>query len=286
MNPSTVSDSEDVRALLAEQAPEFAGLSLRPLPGGMDNAVVRVGEHLLARLPRTAVAAMLLRHEQRWLPQLAPRLPLPVPAPVLVGRAGAGFPYAWSLVPWLEGETADMAPYDPDTVTDALIGFLRALHVPAPQEAPGNPFRGVPLAARLERHEAALVGHPRAGELLDALRVLAEVPEADEPPLWVHGDLHPRNVVVRDGRLVGIIDFGDLHAGDRAVDLASVWMLLSSRLRGVVREALEVDAATWERGRGWGLVLGAALHEIGLRGGDAAFRQVGERTLDATCRPR
>lgn len=273
-----------VRALLAEQAPHLAGRALRPQPGGQDNAVVRVGRDLAVRLPRTEEAAGLLRTEQRWLPLLAPRLPVPVPVPVLLGEASATFPHPWSVVPWLAGTTADVAPSEPQRLSSGLVAVLRALHVPAPPEAPRSAFRGVPLAARLLRNAEALVGHPRAATLQAELVALARLPGPPGPALWVHGDLHPRNVLVRDGGLAGLLDFGDLHAGDRAVDLGGLWLLLPVAQREHVRRALALDDATWARARGWALVLGALLWHIGGREDDAGFVELGRRGLDEAAR--
>lgn len=271
-------------ALLAEQAPELAGHPLQEVPGGRDNAVVRVGDALAVRLPRTAAAAMLLRNEQRWLPRLGPALPLPVPVPVVAGRPGAGFPHAWSVVPWRRGRTADRQPYDEDRLADDLTAFLAALHVPAPADAPANPVRGVPLAGRRDRFARSVARHPQAPALQRELGRLASVPGPAGPAVWVHGDLHARNVVVDERRVVAVIDFGDLHAGDRAIDLAWTWMLLGAPARERVRDGLRLDSGTWARARGWALVLGGLMWEIGTDEGDAEFLRTGTRALDRAAR--
>lgn len=273
-------DARLVAALLVEQAPELAGLPLREVPGGRDNAVVRVGEDLAVRLPRTAAAAALLLSEQRWLPRVGPALPLPVPVPVVAGRPGAGFPHPWSVVPWRRGGTADERAYDETALADDLSAFLSALHVPAPEDAPQNTVRGVPLAARLDRFARSVGRHADAAALQAELARVAGVPGPSGPPVWVHGDLHARNVVVDDRRVSAVIDFGDLHAGDRAIDLAWTWMLLGASARERVRERLQLDTGTWTRARGWALVLGGLLWEIGHDEGDALFLQTGTRTLE------
>ena len=129
----------------------------------------------------------------------------------------------------------------------------------------------------------AELDHPRTAALADELHTLAQVPGPAGPKVWVHGDLHPRNLVVRDGRMSGLIDWGDLHAGDRAVDLAGVWMLLPERLHELVRDDLGVDDGTWARARGWALVLGVMFARIGRRDGDAWFAALAETTLDRAC---
>ncbi|MDQ1465634.1 MAG: hypothetical protein QOH10_49, partial [Actinomycetota bacterium] len=136
-----------VRRLLTEQLPDLRGLPLVRLAEGWDNVIFRLGDELTVRLPRRRLAAELVEHEQRWLPELAPKLPLAIPAPVGIGRPGPGYPWAWSVCPWLPGAVAQqVAPDDPFDAATRLGRFLAALHEPAPPDAPANPFRGVPLA--------------------------------------------------------------------------------------------------------------------------------------------
>jgi aminoglycoside phosphotransferase (APT) family kinase protein len=157
-----------VRRLLAEQHPDLAGLTLEPAAHGWDNVTYRLGDELAVRLPRRALGADLIGHEQRWLPALAPPLPLPVPVPVRLGRPGCGYPWAWSVVPWLPGRPAAVAPpADPLAAAVTLGEFLGALHTPAPADAPVNPYRGVPLETRdgtvrerLARLDPASTGQP------------------------------------------------------------------------------------------------------------------------------
>ena len=137
-------DSSLVRALLREQHPDLTSLDLVDIGEGWDNGVFRLGPDLAVRLPRRAAAARLIEHEQRWLPQLATRLPVPVPVPIRVGRSGCGFPWHWSVVPWLPGQSALAAPSDLGSIAVSLGEFLRAVHQPAPQDAPQNPWRGIP----------------------------------------------------------------------------------------------------------------------------------------------
>src|SRR5688572_25811372 len=197
-------DAELARALLRAQHPDLAHLAVAELDSGWDNAMFAVGDELALRLPRRQLGAALIAHEQRWLPQLAAVLPLRTPAPLRIGAPACGYPWSWSIVPWLPGESADVAPPRADQA-DALAQFLRALHAPPPPDAPRNPGRGVPLAARADATAARM---ERLGRTTDAIaprvkslwRDALEAP-LDAPPTWIHGDLHPRNVLVREGRL-------------------------------------------------------------------------------------
>jgi len=252
-------DAALVRALLGAQHPDLAHLPLSDAGGGWDNVIYRIGDDLALRLPRRRIASRLIRTEQRWLPTLAPALPVPVPAPVRTGRPGAGYPYRWSITPWLDGAPADLAPPG-EGEGPALAAFLRALHRPAPLTAPFNPYRGVALTRRAKAFEARLESlRPRGFELPADMRALwkaALAARIDAPRRWTHGDLHGRNVLTRDGRLAAVIDWGDMAAGDPAVDLAAVWMLLPGRAeRAAAMAAYPASAATWARARGWALLM-------------------------------
>jgi len=268
-----------VRALIAAQHPDLADHSVRPAASGWDNAMFRIGENLAARLPRRAAGGPLILNEQRWLPGLAEHLPLPIPAPVRVGEPGGGYPYAWSIVPWLPGRPADLAPPGADQGS-VLAGFLRALHRPAPIEAPANPFRGVPLADR-----AAAVGArmDRLGEAIGAetRRIWRDAlaTPMDGPRTWLHGDLHGRNVLVEAGRFSAVIDWGDLCQGDPATDLAAIWSLLASPgARQAALEAYGVSPALRRRARGWAVFFGVMLLDAG-QVDDARLAGAGAATL-------
>lgn len=273
-----------VRSLLASQHPDLAALPLRRIRGGWDNALVRIGDELLARLPRRALAAPMVADELRWLAALADRVPLPIPAPVRAGRPGDGYPWAWSIVRWLPGAPALTARFDRDAAVDTLAGFVRALHVPAPSDAPVNPMRGVPLVTRDAATRARLATHPRA--LAALLRTawdqaLAAAPHAG-PPVLLHGDLHPGNLLVVDRRLAAVIDFGDVCGGDPAADLAVAWMLFDRRRRGRFLDAVGADAACRARARGWALSIGLAVAAAEGRTplGRAARRTLGRAAID------
>lgn len=258
---------ELVRALLADQHGDLAGLPIVHVEDGWDNAMFRLGDALALRMPRRAAGGWLILTEQRWLPELAPSLPLPTPAPVRVGEPGRGYPYRWSVVPWLEGAPSDLAPPEADQ-GEALAGFLAALHRPAPADAPHNPYRGsIALAERAEAFAQRYAEAQRIHGALDpALRQAweagADAP-IDAPRTWFHGDLHGRNVLVKAGRLAGVIDWGDMAVGDAACDLAAVWMLLPDReARRRAMAAYRASEATWARARGWAALMTVMLLSI------------------------
>ncbi len=283
MPPAEVEIDEGlIRRLLRRQHPDLAELPIRIVAHGWDNVLARLGDGLVVRVPRRALAAALVLHEQRWLPLLAPRLPLPIPVPLRTGVAGDGFPWAWSVCPWYPGETAAASPpADPDGAALSLATLLSALHRPAPADAPVNPFRGVPLAARDERVRGyldtlgAAVDRRAVCRRWDAARSL---PPYDGPPLWLHGDLHPANLVVRDAAIAAVIDWGDLTGGDLATDLAIAWMLFAPAERARFRAALGgVDECTWRRAAG-----NALAHALAClaRSADAPLlAAMGRRTL-------
>ena len=277
-------DAGLVRELLRAQHPDLADLPLVALSPGWDNAIFRLGETLALRLPRRALAARLVEHEQRWLPVLAPRLPLAVPVPVRIGIAQGRYPWAWSVTPWIDGHTADIELPNPSQ-GEVLANFFEALHVPAPADAPHNPYRGVPLEQRratFEQRVARLAGRTDlvSASVLDAWGdALAAAPETN--PTWIHGDPHPRNVLVVDGRLSGVIDWGDVARGDRAADLAAVWMLIGSRegRERAIAACRSASTDAWRRARGWAALYAVIFLDAGLTD-DPAMAAIGALTLE------
>lgn len=254
--------AETVRELISEQCPGFADQKVHSFDEGWDNVTFRVGDAFAARLPRREAAVDLLRHEQKWLPHLAVDLGVPVPVPVHAGKPSEHYPWPWSIVPWIPGVPADEAALDPSEGT--RVGrALRSLHRPAPSDAPTNPFRGVPLRERGERTHLGLDRLEEQGESVDRLRrIWSDGVEADRHEIdrWLHGDLHPRNLIVADGRLSGIIDWGDLCRGDPATDLSVAWTLFSPEGRGGFWEGYgPVDAHVLRRARAWAVFFGVAL---------------------------
>ncbi|UED88753.1 aminoglycoside phosphotransferase family protein [Streptomyces profundus] len=275
---------ELVRQLLTDQHPDLAERDVQVLANGWDNLVCRLGGDHLVRLPRRAASAGLVANEQRWLPGLAGRLPLPVPVPVRTGRPGRGYPWSWSVSPFLPGEIAARTPpADPGATALVLGGFLAALHLPAPADAPANPSRGIPLAGRDARVRSQLPHLDDPVERATALRVWESATAAPEwagPALWLHGDLHPANILVEHGSVRSVIDFGDITAGDPATDLAVAWMILPAARRGEFRHAYgRADHDTWARARGWALSL--ALVFLAHSADNPLMAGIGRRTLDA-----
>jgi aminoglycoside phosphotransferase (APT) family kinase protein len=269
-----------VRDLLRAQHPDISQLPLAEVASGWDNAIFRLGDELAVRLPRRAVAAPLLENEQRWLPLLHARLPLPVPKPIRVGLPQEPYPWRWSVTPWITGETADRATPGRDEAK-VLMAFLDALHTKPPADAPHNPYRGAPLAqcrAVFTRRVTSLTnrGYEIDRRLLQLWSDALERP-VDVAATWIHGDLHAHNVLVTHGRIVGVIDWGDVAQGDRATDLASVWMLFPERAsrEEAIAACKSVTHHTWQRARGWALLLSLAI----LDAGDPALIGAAERTM-------
>ena len=261
-------DHEQVRELLASQHPDLAGLPITPLDAGWDNQMWRLGPEWVVRLPRRALAAQLIVNEQRWLPEVARGLEIAIPVPARIGKPEFGYPWHWSIVPWFDGETADRLPLAQEEAP-RLAQVLRALHQPAPRAAPVNLVRGCPLADRCiafeERLHRVQTQTPCYGpELATAWQRGLQAPVAKRR-CWLHGDLHARNVLVRNGALQAIIDWGDITAGDAATDLASVWMLLSShQARQTALASYEADAALRARSMAWAILFGVILLDTGL----------------------
>jgi aminoglycoside phosphotransferase (APT) family kinase protein len=262
-----VTDISLVRRLLATQFPRWADLPLRPVPsGGTDNAIYRLGDDMTVRLPRIAWAIGQVAKEQQWLPRLAPHLPLAIPVPLAMGTPGEGYPWHWSVYRWLEGENATTERLaDPCRAAIDLAHFILALQQIDPTEGPlagpHNFDRGVPLALRDAPVRAAISALHGTGTLdTDAATAAWEAalhaPVWNAPPLWVHGDLQPGNLLAVEGRLSAVIDFGGLGVGDPACDLIVAWNLFSGKARDIFRATLSVDDAIWARGRGWALSVG------------------------------
>lgn len=277
-------DLELVRQLLQDQHPDLVDRPLSPLAEGWDNAMFRLGQHFLVRLPRRAAAADLVAHEHRWLPEIARLVDLPVPVPVRHGRPTAYFPWAWSITRWTEGRPAVHSPVSGrGRWAGRLAQFLAQLHRPAPGEAPVSPFRGVPLAARDEvtRERLTRAGHPRTDELLRVWEGALRAPVYAGEPAWVHGDPHPLNMVVHRGTLAAVIDFGDLTAGDPASDLATAWQTFTweGRAGFVVRysQLAGRDEALWQRARGWAALY--AVNSLALSTDSPEFTAIAEHTV-------
>jgi len=284
-------DASIVRALLREQHPDLADLPVVEAGGGWDNRLFRLGHELLVRLPRRQASAGLIDIERRWLPELAPRLPLATPTALRYGLPGCGFPWNWTIAPWLPGRNAAQSPPDDLFAAATQLGaFVSAFHRPAPPDAPGNPFRGIQLSERsagVQERMRKLRDEVDGDALLAVWEDAVRAPAWSGAPLWIHGDLHPCNLLVHDGRLSAVIDFGDLTAGDPATDLSVAWMLFPPAAHAVFRAASRettapVDDDTWRRARGWALALGLAY--LAPSSDNADMAAIGRATLDAVLR--
>jgi aminoglycoside phosphotransferase (APT) family kinase protein len=280
-----------VRRLLAAQFPHWAPLPIVPVASaGTDNALYRLGDSLVVRLPRIGWATGQVDKEARWLRVLAPHLPLAVPVPVATGEPGEGYPWRWSVAPWLEGEDAASAPIA-DLVGAAreLAGFVAALHGIDPADGPParRHARGMPLAIRDEDTRtaiSALQGEIDTGSATAAWDAALGAPVWERPPVWYHGDILPGNLLVAEGRLRAVIDFSSLGVGDPACDLMIAWNLFTGDSRDAYRSALGVDDATWARGRGHALSQALQFipyyRDTNPRGVAVARRAVGEVLAD------
>jgi aminoglycoside phosphotransferase (APT) family kinase protein len=253
-------DAELVRRLLRVQFPHWADLPLgRLASGGTVNAIYRLGDELTVRLPLTAGGARAIDWEARWLHRLAPALPVTIPVVVATGAPGEGYPWAWAVQRWIEGETpVEGHLASPEAVAAALAEFIAAM---GKVSLPGAPaaYRGIPLVT-VDRHTRAAIEDLRCtGEPFDADAILAAWTRAlaaapwTGAPRWVHSDLMPSNLLLRDGRLAAVLDFSTAGTGDPACDLIPAWNLLPSAARDIFRDMACVDDATWTRGWGWAL---------------------------------
>lgn len=262
-------DEATVRALLAAQCPHWVDLPLSPAGAGTDNVMFRLGEHLLVRLPRTPGTSRAIAKEQQWLPRLAPHLTCRVPEPVHIGTPATAFALPWSVYRWIDGQepragaVQDWAGFGRD-----LAAFVRELHavdlMGATREGDLSWYRGGSLRDCDPWFGAALDGCRRTvgGELdLPALERLwragSEVPEPAGPHVWLHGDLKPSNLLVHDGALHAVLDFGGLGVGLPDAEHAPLWDL-PAEARHAYRQALELDDATWARARGWAILVGVS----------------------------
>jgi len=250
-------DGTLVRRLVATQFSHWAGLPLvRVKSAGTDNALFRLGSDMLVRLPRVHWAVDDVHKEQRWLPRLAPLLPVEIPTPVAMGGPGEGFPWHWSVYRWIEGEPAGIgALADARTLATEVASFVLSLRRVDTAGAP-RAGRGVDLTeqdADVRKAIAALEGQLDTDAVSAAWERGLALPPWKGPPVWIHGDLKPDNLLCRDGHLRAVIDFGGLGAGDPAADMLVAWTLLPPAARDRYRAALHGDAATWRRGRAWAL---------------------------------
>ncbi|MGP3983321.1 aminoglycoside phosphotransferase family protein [Streptomyces sp. KR80] len=243
--------------LVAAQFPQWAGLPVEPVDSaGTSNAMHRLGEDMVVRLPRIAGAANDVEREHTWLPRLAPPLPVAIPVPLGKGAPAEGYPWHWSVYRWLDGENPIVGRIaEPGLLAEDLAEFVAALHRIDPADGPPS-YRSEPLATRDAATRAAVAelrGIVDTDAATAAWDAALQAPAWPGPAVWIHADLQPGNLLMVHGRLSAVIDFGCLGVGDPAVDLIVAWYVLPTEAQGTFRAALGVDDATWARGRGWAL---------------------------------
>jgi len=254
-----------VRRLIATQFPQWADLPIKPVEfSGWDNRTFHVGQHMTVRLPSTLEYAPQVEKEHRWLPKLAPLLPLQIPVPLAMGKPTEEYPWHWSIYRWLDGKTASIDRIaDMNQFATTLGKFLVALQkidaADGPRAGQHNFYRGGPLKFYdAETLEAIAILKNKLGKKIDIETVKKIWHEAlastwDNSPVWVHGDIAIGNLLVKNGELSAVIDFGSSGVGDPACDLAIAWTLFTAESREAFRTALSLDNASWARGRGWAL---------------------------------
>ncbi len=285
-------DDTLVRRLVATQFPQWKDLPVRPVAlGGWDNRIFHLGEHMLVRMPSAADYAVKVEKEHRWLPRLAPLLPLPIPVPLAIGEPADGYPWKWSVYRWLEGETAASVHIsDLRDFATSLAQFLIALQridpTDGPLPGPHNFYRGGALTtydAETRQAIAALKGKIDVDAATDVWEGALETTWHGSP-VWVHGDVTTGNLLVQEGRLSSVIDFGGLGVGDPACDLAIAWTLFRGESREVFRAMLPLDAGTWARGRAWtlwkALIIAAGLTDTNVVEAAQPWRIIDEVLVD------
>lgn len=250
-----------VRQLVSTQFPEWKELPIRPVASsGWDNNTFHLGDSMLIRMPSASTYASQVEKEQKWLPKLAPLLPLPIPVPVAIGQPGNGYPWNWSIYKWLEGDTVAMgALADLCEMAASLGQFLLSLHNIDTKDGPLAGLHSFYRGGSLLHYDS------ETKQAINALRTKIDAKVATEiwekalltewknPLVWVHGDISAGNLLVKNGRLSGVIDFGQLAVGDPSSDLTIAWTLFHSESREVFRKSLSLDPETWARGRAWTL---------------------------------
>ncbi len=254
-------DASLVRRLVSTQFPQWAHLPIRPVElGGWDNRTFHLGYRMTVRLPSAAAYALQVEKEHHWLPRLAPHLPLPIPVPLAMGQPADGYPWHWSVYRWLDGEVAsieciaDLRQFAID-LAEFLVALYRIDATGGPPSGPQNFYRGGSLTVYDDETRQAIAALEGAIDTKAATAVWEAALAATwrGSPVWVHGDVAAGNLLVRDGRLSAVIDFGTSGVGDPACDLAIAWTLLAGESRETFRAALPLDDGTWTRGRGWTL---------------------------------
>jgi len=249
-----------VCGLIAAQFPQWAGLPVKPVvQSGWDNRTFHLGDRMLVRMPSAERYARAVEKEQKWLPKLSAHLPASIPEPLAMGRPTDAYPFHWSIYRWIEGQTSDTLGIDElPAIAEEIAGFLKALYKIDTTGAPlaGPPFfRGTPPVVYDRETRQTL---EKLKDIVDVKACLSVWQNAlaskwDKAPVWFHGDFSPQNILVKNGKLTGVIDFGSCRVGDPACDLVISWTLLDQGSRKIFRDSLGLDADCWARARGWGL---------------------------------
>lgn len=277
-------DEDLVSRLIASQFPLWKALSVRGVAqSGWDNRTFHLGSELLVRLPSQQIYASQVEKEHRWLPVLARLLPLSIPDPIAKGEPGNGYPWRWSIYRWLPGEAASTAAIsDMNDFAKSLGQFLTALHridtTGGPPPGPHSFDRGGSLSTydAQTRQAIALLQHKIDTDAATKLWEAALATCWEGSPVWVHGDMSAGNLLVNDGRLSAVIDFGQLTVGDPACDLAIAWTFFNAESRAIFRQTLPLDPGTWTRGRAWtlwkALIIAAGITETNALQADQSLR--------------
>ncbi|MDX8517120.1 aminoglycoside phosphotransferase family protein [Mesorhizobium dulcispinae] len=260
-SPKIDIDTDLVRRLVDSQFPQWRHLPVNPVAfGGWDNRTFHLGDEMTVRLPSAAPYSLQVEKEHRWLPKLAPLLPLPIPVPLTMGKPADGYPWHWSVYRWIDGETAktariaDLSAFA-TTLADFLIALKRIDPAGGPWPGQHNFYRGGPLTVYDDEARRAIATLEGEIDTQAATAVWEAALAADwrGPPVWFHGDVASGNLLVEDGRLIAVIDFGTSGVGDPSCDLAIAWTFFEGESRQAFRDRIAVDDATWARGRGWTL---------------------------------
>jgi len=291
MSPPVI-DGTLARFLVSSQFPQWSELSIRPVePGGWDNRSFHLGDQMIIRLPRRAEYAAQVEKEHRWLPRLAPSLPFQIPEPLAMGEPGSGYPWKWAVYRWIDGDTAaskaidDLADFARG-VARFLLALQRIDSVEGPRPGPHNFHRGGSLRIYDTETSQAIGVLKSKIDAAAAVEVWQTALKTNwrRSPVWIHGDVSAGNLLLRDGRLSAIIDFGMLGVGDPACDLSIAWTLFSGESRETFRAILPFDSGTWARARGWALwkalIIAAGLAETNVVEATHCWRVIHEALED------
>ena len=282
--------TELVESLIAEQFPQWADLAVAEvIPNGWDNRTFRLGEEMSVRLPSAERYIHQVQKEHEWLPKLAPYVSLPITMPIAIGQPGSGYPWQWSVNGWMEGETASTGHInDLPQFARSLAEFLNSLQdvdsTNAPTPGPGKRGADVGYYDDESREAIKILETESTGDGLDTQAITAVWDAALESkwtkdPIWIHGDVSLGNMLVVNGELSAVIDFGGACVGDPACDLAIAWTAFEGESREAFRIAIDLDADTWARGAGWTLWK-ALITYSGLSETNAAEAQTSRQTIE------